>query len=90
MTDDLTDTQIALLCEIGEPQPSGLSSDQKRNSTGLSPAVLWNRRRAVPERRSRLRPRRLSFLASGGWGRMRRELPDGSFSPCDDRIVLKA
>jgi hypothetical protein len=29
MPDDLTDTQVVLLCELGELQPSGLSSDQK-------------------------------------------------------------
>jgi hypothetical protein len=31
MPDDLTDTQVALLCEIGELEPSGLSSDQTRD-----------------------------------------------------------
>jgi hypothetical protein len=31
MSDDLTDTQIELLCEIGEYDPLQLSEDQKRD-----------------------------------------------------------
>jgi hypothetical protein len=52
MPDDLTDTQVVLLCELGELQPSGLSSDQKCNLDRLASDgfVLSINNRALSDR----------------------------------------
>ncbi len=38
--DELTDDEIALLCAIGEADPTKLTGNQTRDLNGLSPTVM--------------------------------------------------
>jgi hypothetical protein len=44
MSDDLTNAQIALLCDIGEHDLSKLTGDKRRDLERLlSPGAMWSR-----------------------------------------------
>jgi hypothetical protein len=69
MSDHLTDSQIALPCDIGAYRLPKATADQKCAAwSGFSPRVTWSRRRAIGERVSSSRSKEPSFLASAAPG----------------------
>ena len=63
----LADAQIALLCEIGEPQPSGLSSDQKRDLDRLASGGFMEPSESGARKAFTLTAKAMSFSATGRW-----------------------
>jgi hypothetical protein len=68
MADDLTNDQIALLCEVGERQLSDLSSDQQRDLDQLVSGGFLEPAEAGSKSSFTLTAKAMEFLSKRGVG----------------------
>ena len=68
MSDDLTDSQISLLCDIEEHDPAKSSSDEKRDLERLISEAMCSRRRDHPGSAFELTAKAIAFLGERGAG----------------------
>ena len=68
MSDDLTNSQISLLCDIEEHDPAKSSSDEKRDLERLIAEATCSRRQTIRARPLSSRPRLSRFSASAAPG----------------------
>ena len=68
MRDELTDSQIALLCDIEESDLTKFDGDRKRDLGGFSQRVTLSRRTAILDRPLSSPRKALIFSASAAQG----------------------